>query len=81
MQPEQEPIETAAPEAAVLPPGAAPELEALLDAAGARALLLSVERLDDGRLVLQALPDVDPAIVARIRRMLAQHADVLRRLT
>ncbi len=81
MQPEQEPIETIISEEHVLPPGAAPELEALLDAVGARALLLSVERLDDGRLVLQALPDVDPAIVARIRRMLAQHADVLRRLT
>lgn len=81
MQHEQEPAETIAAQDLVLAPGAAPELEALLDAAGAPALLFSVERLDDGRLVLQGLPGIDPAIVARIRRMLAQHADVLRRLT
>lgn len=81
MQHEQEPIKTIVADAPALLPGAAPELEALLDATGARALLLSVERLADGRLVIQALPDVDPAIVARIRRLLGQHADVLRRLT
>ena len=44
-------------------------------------LLISLEPLPDGRLVLQALPDVDPALVARIRKILAQYADVLRRLT
>lgn len=45
------------------------------------ALLVSLERLPDGRLVLQALPDVDPRLVAQVRRTMAQHADVLRRLT
>ena len=45
------------------------------------ALLVSIERLPDGRLVLQALPDVDPTLVAQIRKVLAQHSDVLRRLT
>lgn len=62
-----------------LPPGALPpDLDALL---GDGALLLSLERLDDGRVVAQTLPDVDPALVARVRKILAQHADVLRRLT
>ena len=45
------------------------------------ALLVSLERLPDGRVVLQALPDVDPRLVAQVRRIMAQHADVLRRLT
>jgi hypothetical protein len=45
------------------------------------ALLVSLERLPDGRLVLQALPGVDPTLVAQIRKVLAQHTDVLRRLT
>ena len=56
-----------------------PELAAWLDQQS--ALLASLERLPDGRVVLQALPDIDPAFVARIRKILAQHADVLRRLT
>lgn len=46
-----------------------------------RPLLLSAERLADGKVVLQSLPDVDPTLVARIRKVLAQYADVLRRLT
>lgn len=45
------------------------------------AMLVSLERLPDGKIVMQALPGVDPALVAQIRRVLAQHADVLRRLT
>ena len=45
------------------------------------AVLASLELLPDGRLVIQALPDVDPRLVARIRRLMAQHEDVLRRLT
>jgi hypothetical protein len=62
-----------------LPPGALPsDLDALL---GDGALLVSLERLPDGRVVVQPLPDVDPALVARVRKILAQHADVLRRLT
>jgi hypothetical protein len=48
---------------------------------GDGALLVSFERLPDGHFVLQALPDVDPTVVAHIRKVLAQHADVLRRLT
>ena len=45
------------------------------------AVLASLELLPDGHLVIQALPDVDPRLVARIRRLMAQHEDVLRRLT
>jgi hypothetical protein len=46
-----------------------------------KPVLLSLERLESGQVVLQSLPDVDPTLVARIRKVLAQHADVLRRLT
>lgn len=58
-----------------------PELAAWLDDFDVPAVLTSVERLGDGQVVLQAIPAVDPALVARIRKILAQHADVLRRLT
>ncbi len=44
-------------------------------------LLVSLEETADGAWVAQALPEVDPLVVARVRRTLAQHADVLRRLT
>ena len=65
-----------------LPPDAVPPmLDNWLEAAGTPALLVSIERLADGRLVLQGLPDVEPTLVAQIRKVLAQHADVLRRLT
>ncbi len=75
-------MDQSTPDVFVLPPGEAPP--SLVDWLASRrdgAVLVSVERLDDGQFVLQALPDVDPTLVARIRRILAQHADVLRRLT
>lgn len=46
-----------------------------------QAALASLELLPDGHLVVQAVPEVDPRIVARIRRTMAQYDDVLRRLT
>lgn len=58
-----------------------PVLNDWLGAQSTDAVLVSIERLPDGRLVLQALPDVDPRLVAQVRRVMAQHADVLRRLT
>jgi hypothetical protein len=51
-----------------------------LTSAGRIAVLASLEVLDDGRVVMQALPEVDPRLVARVRRTMAQHEDVLRRL-
>ena len=58
-----------------------PVLADWLGAQSTDAVLVSIERLPDGRLVLQALPHVDPRLVAQVRRVMAQHADVLRRLT
>ena len=58
-----------------------PALAKWLAELGDTALLVSIERLPDGRLVLQSIPDVDPRLVAQIRKIMAQHADVLRRLT
>lgn len=58
-----------------------PVLRDWLEAQSTDAVLASIERLPDGRLVLQALPDVDPRLVAQVRRVMGQHADVLRRLT
>jgi hypothetical protein len=56
-------------------------LRTWLEAMGASVLLVSLELLDDGRLVIQGVPDVDPSLVARVRRTMAQHEDVLRRLS
>lgn len=58
-----------------------PELAEWLEACGNGVLLVSLDRLADGRLVLQALPDLDPRLVAHVRKIMAQYADVLRRLT
>ena len=45
------------------------------------ATLASIELLPDGRVVVQVVPGVDPRLVARVRRTIAQHEDVLRRLS
>ena len=57
------------------------ELRSWLTSIAKDALLASLELLPDGRLVIQVLPDVDPRLVASVRRIMAQHEDVLRRLT
>ncbi len=65
-----------------LPADAVPEqLCDWFAALGQTALVASLELLPDGRLVVQTLPGIDPRFVARVRQILAQHADVLRRLT
>lgn len=63
--------------AADLPPALTEWLTAQRDG----PLLVSIEQLGDGRWVLQALPEVDPEFVARVRRTIGQYDDVLRRLT
>lgn len=66
----------------VLSPESVPdELRHVLNQLEQPTTLASLELLPDGRLAIQMLPEVDPRFVARIRRLLAQHADVLRRLT
>lgn len=75
-------MEQTLPEVLVLPADdIPPALSTWLGERGATALLVSIELMSDGALVLQTLPDVDPTLVARIRKILAEHADVLRRLT
>ncbi len=51
-----------------------------LQSGGDVAVLASLEVLPDGSIVMRALPEVDPRLVARVRRTMAQHEDVLRRL-
>ena len=57
------------------------QLRNLLGGSASRALLASIELMDDGRVVVQLLPGVDPLLVARVRKTLAQYEDVLRRLS
>jgi hypothetical protein len=45
------------------------------------AALASLELLANGDLVIQLVPGVDPRFVAQVRVLMAQHEDVLRRLT
>lgn len=74
-------MEQTIPEVLVIPADSLPsDLRVWLSQGESPALLISVEQMADGALVLQALPDVDPTLVARIRKILAEHADVLRRL-
>ena len=68
--------------ALVLPVEAVPdELRSWLMGFRERAMVASLELLEDGHLVIQVLPDVDPQLVARVRRTMAQYDDVLKRLT
>ncbi len=65
-----------------LPADAVPEaLRSWLAQADQGALLVSLELLPDGRVIAEGLPDVDPSLVVRVRRTMAQYEDVLRRLT
>jgi hypothetical protein len=65
-----------------LPADAMPEaLRSWLVQADRGALLVSLELLPDGRVMAEGLPDVDPSLVVRVRRTMAQYEDVLRRLT
>ena len=57
------------------------DLRTWLMGLGDRAMVASLELLEDGRLVIQVLPDLDPRFVARVRRTMAQYDDVLKRLT
>jgi hypothetical protein len=71
-----------APDTLLLPAAdVPPALDGWLAAHPAAVMLVSVERLPDGQLVLQSLPGIDPALVAHLRKIMAQYADVLRRLT
>jgi hypothetical protein len=45
------------------------------------AVIGALELLADGQVVVQVLPEVDPTLVARVRRILSQYDDVLRRLS
>ena len=66
----------------VLQAGVVPDvLRSWLESLGRTATLASLELLADGQLVIQVLPDVDPLLIARVRRTIAQYEDVLRRLT
>lgn len=52
-----------------------------LAGAPAAAFALALERLDDGRVLLRPLPDVDPVLLARIRVTMARYREALMNLT
>ncbi len=58
-----------------------PSLREFLAQLKTPAVTASLELLADGQVVVQVLAEVDPSLVARVRRTLAQYDDVLRRLS
>jgi hypothetical protein len=50
-------------------------------AAGPVALALTVERLDDGRLLLRPVPEADPTLFAYLRVSIAKYHEALMNLT
>jgi hypothetical protein len=56
------------------------ELLAWLREAEQTTLLMAIEIDADGYVSLQALPDVDPQLVPRVRKTMAQYEETLRRL-
>ncbi len=51
-----------------------------LQASQQTALLVAVELNPDGSLSLQAIPDIDPQLVPRVRTLMAKYEETLRRL-
>ncbi len=58
-----------------------PSLREFLARLETPAVIGALELLPDGQVVVQVLPEVEPSLVARVRRILAQYDDVLRRLS
>ncbi len=56
------------------------ELLAWLRETEQTTLLVAIELDADGYVSLQALPDVDPQLVPRVRKTMAQYEETLRRL-
>ena len=56
------------------------ELAAWLRATNQTTVLVAIEIDADGYVSLQALPDVDPQLVPRVRKTMAQYEETLRRL-
>lgn len=48
---------------------------------GQTAVVFSVERLDDRRVLVRCLPGVDPSVIARVRVTLAKYREALMNLT
>ena len=45
------------------------------------ACVIAAERLPDGRVLMRALPTIDPALIARVRITFAQYREALMNLT
>lgn len=58
-----------------------PVLRDWLATAPEQAFSLAVERLEDGRILLRPLSELDPALLARIRVTIAKYHEALMNLT
>lgn len=48
---------------------------------GQPARLVAIERMPDGNVLLRGIPDIDPALVMRVRETFAQYREALMNLT
>jgi hypothetical protein len=56
-------------------------LQAWLNSNSSHKMVVSVERLSDGRLLLRYLPDADPLLLAHVRVSLSKYHEALMNLT
>lgn len=52
-----------------------------LNGEGQAARLVAIERMPDGNVLLRRIPDIDPALVMRVRETFAQYREALMNLT
>jgi hypothetical protein len=57
------------------------QLQAWFASNPSHKMVVSVERLSDGRLLLRYLPDVDPLLLAHVRVSLSKYHEALMNLT
>ena len=48
---------------------------------GRAVRLVAIERMPDGNVLLRGIPDIDPALVMRVRETFAQYREALMNLT
>jgi hypothetical protein len=58
-----------------------PALREWLTSGERTARLVAIEQAPDGNVLLRAVPDIDPALVARVRETFAKYHEALMNLT
>lgn len=66
----------------IIPSEEIPEIvRAWLQERGTNAILAAIEQMPDGNLLVRDIPDIDPALVMRVRETFAKYRESLMNLT